>query len=276
MQEGGSRDPPAASCINPKRSIPSCAGTAPAGVPSHATHSTAMELPIALQFGASAVRSEADCNVGGHVGLPFVWRRAIALAGALKGRRKAPKAPGAFGSGGKKNHPWADWQARSSLEPSAHQQSHPAHVVAGAGIVWRTSAHKGSPFLRRRAPAPNTADREGSPDGSHRQAIGGPFAAAEGMQTRRTRGVRFAEKPPSGPAAGAGRTGRAHGARRRCALGRPAGHAGHGPRRRWRAWLTGNGGGQAPLRPPPLVRRGREAPRLDVPVATGSVPLQSG
>jgi len=74
-----------------------------------------MELPIALQFGASAVRSEADCNVGGHV-----WRRAIALAGALKGRRKAPKAPGAFGSGGKKNHPWADWQARSSLEPSAH------------------------------------------------------------------------------------------------------------------------------------------------------------
>ncbi len=63
---------------------------------------------------------EADCNVGGHVGLPFVWRRAIALAGALKGRRKAPKAPGAFGSGGKKNHPWADWQARSSLEPSAH------------------------------------------------------------------------------------------------------------------------------------------------------------
>jgi hypothetical protein len=48
------------------------------------------------------VRSEADCNVGGHVGLPFVWRRAIALAGALKGRRKAPKAPGAFGSGGKK------------------------------------------------------------------------------------------------------------------------------------------------------------------------------
>jgi len=32
--------------------------------------------------------------------------------------------------------------------------------VVEAGIVWRTSAHKGSPFLRRRAPAPNTADRE--------------------------------------------------------------------------------------------------------------------
>ena len=67
---------------------------------------------------------------------------------------------------GRNNHPWADWQARSSLEPSAHQQSHPAHVVAGAGIVWRTSAHKGSPFLRRRAPAPNTADHKGSPGGS--------------------------------------------------------------------------------------------------------------
>ncbi|VFR57239.1 hypothetical protein BRI6_1311 [plant metagenome] len=54
-----------------------------------------------------------------HVGLLFVWRRAIALAEALKGRRKAPKAAAAFGSGGRKNHPWADWQARSSLEPSA-------------------------------------------------------------------------------------------------------------------------------------------------------------
>ncbi|PMR85612.1 hypothetical protein XarjCFBP8253_18725 [Xanthomonas arboricola pv. juglandis] len=56
------------------------------------------------------------------------------------------------------------------------QQAHPAHVVAGAGIVWRTSAHKGSPFLRRRAPALNTADRKGSPDGlrgraSHRGTL---------------------------------------------------------------------------------------------------------
>ena len=48
--------------------------------------------------------------------------------------------------------------------------------MAGAGIVWRTSAHKGSPFLRRRAPAPNTADHEGSPGGScslasHRETL---------------------------------------------------------------------------------------------------------
>ena len=38
--------------------------------------------------------------------------------GTLMGRRKAPKAAGTFGSGGR-NHPWADEQARSSLEPSA-------------------------------------------------------------------------------------------------------------------------------------------------------------
>jgi len=48
--------------------------------------------------------------------------------------------------------------------------------VAGAGIVWRTSAHKGSPFLHRRAPAPITADHEGSPGGScslasHRETL---------------------------------------------------------------------------------------------------------
>lgn len=55
--------------------------------------------------------------------------------------------------------------------------------------------------------------------------------------------------------------------------GRPAGRAGHGPRRRWRARLSGSGVDQEPLRP---LLRGREAPRLDVPVSTGSVPLQSG
>ena len=48
--------------------------------------------------------------------------------------------------------------------------------MAGAGIVWRTSAHKGSPFLHRRAPAPITADHEGSPGGScslasHRETL---------------------------------------------------------------------------------------------------------
>lgn len=93
------------------------------------------------------------------------------------------------------------------------------------------------------------------------------------MQISRTRGKRFAEKLPSGPAAGDGWAGRAHGQEKALRAGRPAGRAEHGPRRRWRARLTGNGVGQEPLRP---LRRGREAPRLDVPDSTGSVPLQSG
>ncbi|KWV73120.1 hypothetical protein PFLmoz3_06176 [Pseudomonas fluorescens] len=85
-------------------------------------------------------------------------------AGTLIGRRKAPKALRPSAREDRTTRGLV--QARSSLEPSAHQQSHPAHVVVRAGIVWRTSAHKGSPFLRRRAPAPNTADHEGSPGGS--------------------------------------------------------------------------------------------------------------
>ncbi|ATE61715.1 hypothetical protein CCZ27_18650 [Thauera sinica] len=35
--------------------------------------------------------------------------------------------------------------------------------MAGAGILWRVSTHKGNPLFRRRAPAPNTVDRKRSP-----------------------------------------------------------------------------------------------------------------
>lgn len=44
---------------------------------------------------------------------------------------------------------------------SLHQQSHPTRVVAGVDILRHTSAHKWSPFFRRRAPAPNTIDPMG-------------------------------------------------------------------------------------------------------------------
>lgn len=93
------------------------------------------------------------------------------------------------------------------------------------------------------------------------------------MQISSARVARFVEKSPSGPAAGDGWAGRAHGSRRRCALGVPQGvrdtsHAGEGEH-----GSRGNGVGQEPLRPP---RREREATRLDVPDSTGSVPLQSG
>ena len=190
----------------------------------------------------------------------------------VDGQEKGAEGPSAFGSGGQ-NHPWAV-AGPVVARTVCCQQSHPAHVVAGAGIVWRTSAHKGSPFLRRRAPAPNTADHEGSPGGSRNLANhqgtlrrGGKNAdqqnaqeAVRGRATFRSRG-----------------RGRLGGTRTRTKkalrAGRPAGRAGHRPRRRWRARLTGNGVGQEPLRP---LLRGREAPRLDVPVSTGSVPLQPG
>jgi len=44
---------------------------------------------------------------------------------------------------------------------SLRQQSHPTRVVAGVVILRHTSAHKGSPLFRRRAPAPNTVDPRG-------------------------------------------------------------------------------------------------------------------
>ena len=49
---------------------------------------------------------------------------------------------------------------------SLRQQSHPTRFVAGVGNLRHTSAHKGSPVFRRRAPAPNTVDPEESPGGS--------------------------------------------------------------------------------------------------------------
>ncbi len=166
----------------------------------------------------------------------------------VDGQENGAEGPTAFGSGEKRNHPWADWQARSSLEPSAHQAITPGPC---RGRVSRWLVQPGKP-------------------------PGDPSQRAEETQINRTRVVRLAEKLPSGPAAGDGWAGRAHGSRRRCALGVPQGmrrSAGQGPRRRRRARLTGNGGGQEPLRP---LRRGREAPRLELPDSTGSVPLQSG
>ena len=78
---------------------------------------------------------------------------------------------------------------------------------ASSGAHPRT---KGA-VLRRWAPALNTADHKGSPGGSRCQASHrGPLRSGRRKQTSRTRGRRFAEKP-SGPAAGDGSTGRAHG-----------------------------------------------------------------
>ena len=78
---------------------------------------------------------------------------------------KAPK-PRGTSAGEESIHLWAASRPGRRQSHSLRQQSHPARFVAGAGILWRVSTHKGNPLFRRRAPAPNTVDRERSPDTS--------------------------------------------------------------------------------------------------------------
>ena len=78
---------------------------------------------------------------------------------------KAPK-PRKASAGEESIHLWAASRPGRRQSHSLRQQSHPARFVAGAGILWRVSTHKGSPLFRRRAPAPNTVDRKRSPDTS--------------------------------------------------------------------------------------------------------------
>lgn len=61
---------------------------------------------------------------------------------------------------------------RQSLSPGK-KLSHPTRIVAGVGINWHTSAHKGSPLFRRRAPAPNTVDPRGLLTGRHGTSLPG-------------------------------------------------------------------------------------------------------
>ncbi len=192
----------------------------------------------------------------------------------VDGQENGAEGPTAFGSGEKRNHPWADWQARSSLEPSAlsnHTRPMSWLGPASSGAHPRT---KGARFCtgghRHRLPLTT----KGLPVARAAwQATGRPFAeGGRNADQQNARGA--ARREATFRSRGRGRLG---GTRTRIKkalrAGRPAGHAGHGPRRRRRARLTGNGVGQEPLRPP---LRGREALRLDVPVSTGSVPLQSG
>ena len=106
---------------------------------------------------------------------------------------------------------------------SLRQHSHPARFVAGAGNLWHTSAHKGSPLFRRRAPAPNTVDRSGLLTARaatrHRQVVRRPLAIDASTSTMAGAWARPAEQRPSVPLPGIGRTGRAHRRRRECALG---------------------------------------------------------
>lgn len=91
---------------------------------------------------------------------------------------------------------------------SLHQQSHPTRVVAGVDILRHTSAHKGSPLFRRRAPAPNTVDPRGLLTARH-EAIGqtsGDLSSSTGAsRSMESRQTQFVEERPSrlaGPSQG--------------------------------------------------------------------------
>ena len=208
--------------------------------------------------------------------LLFVWPRPMA-GPDVDGQENGAEGPTAFGSGEKRNHPWADWQARSSLEPSAHQAITPGPCRGwGRHRLAHIRAQR-EPVLHRRAPAPITADTKGLPVARAAwQATGRPFAeGGRNADQQNARGA--ARREATFRSRGRGRLG---GTRTRIKkalrAGRPAGHAaecGTGATPPKAGTAHGERGGQEPLRP---LRRGREAPRLELPDSTGSVPLQSG
>ena len=195
----------------------------------------------------------------------------------VDGQENGAEGPTAFGSGEKRNHPWADWQARSSLEPSAHQAITPGPCRGwGRHRLAHIRAQR-EPVLHRRAPAPITADHEGSPGGScslasHRETL------RRGRKKRRSterawcgsqRSYLQVPRPgTAGRDAHTDQEGVARWASRRACGGvRDRGHAaegGHGSRG------TGRSGAFAAA-----TARARGA-ALELPDSTGSVPLQSG
>jgi hypothetical protein len=145
---------------------------------------------------------------------------------------KAPK-PRKASAGEESIHLWAASRPGRRQSHSLRQQSHPARFVAGAGILWRVSTHKGSPLFRRRAPAPNTVDRKRSPGtsqpcGPRRQETArGWTEARRSAESRRARfegAMTFSPCKPSLACAG-----RAHRCRRERALGSPAGRGRFAP-----------------------------------------------
>jgi len=112
---------------------------------------------------------------------------------------------------------------------SLHQQSHPTRVVAEVDILRHTSAHKGSPLFRRRAPAPNTVDPRGLLTARHDTSQ--PARRQETSRHRRehldqwNRGRRDSWRNGLLISRACHRTARrAHRCRRRRVLGSPAGY----------------------------------------------------
>lgn len=158
------------------------------------------------------------------------------------------------------------------------QQSHPTRFVAGAGNLWHTSAHKGNPLFRRRAPAPSTVDPRGlltiraAPEG--RQVVRRPLAI-NGRNTDQWNGGErhswrndllvpwpvSARRNAHTVAEGDARWGVPRGAGR---FASPSVKSRRGRGVHWHQDVLG------------ATRRWREALRLPVEDSAGSVPLQSG
>ena len=157
---------------------------------------------------------------------------------------------------------------------SLRQQSHSTRVVVGVEILWHASAHKGRPLVHRRAPAPNTVNRKGSPDGWREEpAIRGRFAADASTVTRRMRGARDSARNGL-PALGASEARQgAHTVQKVLRAGCPAGLRGGLPHHRHRADMA------TEFMAFQDARRGPDLPdagRLPLSDSTGNVPLQSG
>lgn len=99
-------------------------------------------------------------------------RTAVQLVGPVEGRKKAE---GRHAFGGEEVTTCDLQEGLCGQGPAS--ASHPALVVAGAGIQRHASAHKRSPLFHRRAPALSIADLEGSPRGSLLSAAWGPLRA---------------------------------------------------------------------------------------------------
>lgn len=159
---------------------------------------------------------------------------------------------------------------------SLRQQSHPTRVVAGVDILRHTSAHKGSPLFRRRAPAPNTVDPRGlltARHGTVGQASGDPSSSTRAPRSTESRQTRIVEERPSCLAD------QSRGSETRTPLQKDA-CAGESRGAREVGPAAGNGRRGAGIRRRQDALRDarclRGAPCLPVELSIGSVPLQSG
>ena len=203
-------------------------------------------------------------------------RTARFRAGPRHGTRQGPgrRRPRGPSAGEEGKPPVGCVSAGRRQSRSLRQQSHPARFVAGAGILWRASTHKGSPMFRRRAPARNTLGPRGlltARAAARRQEA--PLTEARHTDQGNGGGRDSWSNDLLAPSPDGGQTGRAHRCRRRRALWSPA-RCGTfaSPPVKWPA-RQGKSEDQDALE---AARRLRGALRRPVGDSIGNVPLQSG